>query len=277
MRKKRVAILCSKSLKDGLFMMVASHRLTQEGFDVTTFHNQLREIANWFPEKLLSDYPPSKESLHEILSTFDMIILQHDKSARVKTIVQWAKEGLLSPLSIFYPFYHKHLDKDLNRLDRVFNHKCSMVENISLAISSLLNMSSYSMNNGLFAPAHLFHKKEDQVVIDLTPGLAQTEILTYLKQKRIKIKLIDQSLSLENQTALLYQSSYFIGAHSSLAHLASNLHIPSLLIHAKTTNTLFSPGWLQSQTLLLPRWLPKWFQKKLIQSKLKKTIPDFLK
>ena len=57
----RVAIICSDKLSDGLMMMVASHRLMNEGSEVITFHSRLQELQSWFGDHHFQFRPQIEE------------------------------------------------------------------------------------------------------------------------------------------------------------------------------------------------------------------------
>lgn len=262
---KKVAVLCSDEVRDGLLMMVASHRIYNEGFHVTTFHDRLHELSDWFFPHSFEKYPKI-DLLQETLAEYDMLILQHDNSERTKQLKKWHRDGMLAPLSVFYPLYHKRIHPPLNKLDRVFDQRCSMVENIALAISSLLNIYYHSKNNGLCPPPELEHRKYKKRV------LVQSHLL--LKDKFAKISQAIQSFGFEvyelpqdplphlaDYAKLIYESGYLVGIESDLSHLASNLQIPTLLVVSRHTLRLWSPGWLKSAVITPPRWLPRALEK----------------
>lgn len=49
-KSKTAAVLPSKGIGDALLMMIASHQLLLQGFEVTTFHEKLFELQTWFKE-----------------------------------------------------------------------------------------------------------------------------------------------------------------------------------------------------------------------------------
>ena len=49
MQIKKVGIICSDTISDGLMMMCATHRLSSEGAFVITFNDKLHELTSWFP------------------------------------------------------------------------------------------------------------------------------------------------------------------------------------------------------------------------------------
>ncbi|MBM3201064.1 MAG: hypothetical protein FJZ56_01480 [Chlamydiae bacterium] len=264
---KRVAVLCSNEVRDGLHMMVASHRIYNEGFSVTTFHDRLHELADWFFPHTFQKYP-SIEKLQEVLADYDMLILQHDSSERTKQLKKWHREGMLAPLSVFYPLYHKRVHPPLERLDRVFDQRCSMVENVALAVSSLLNIYYHSKNNGLCPPLGLEHRKHrKRVLIQSHPLFEEkfTKISQAIQNFGFEVQFLPENpeLCLSEYAALIYESGYLVGIESSLTHLASNLQIPTLLVLSRRALRLWIPGWLKSSIVTPPRWLPKTFGKLL--------------
>jgi len=59
---------------------------------------------------------------------------------------------------------------------------------------------------------------------------------------------LPQMQSLSELAEMLYESGYLISNNSGLAHLASNLQVPSLIItNEKGRKKLWRPGWLSGQ------------------------------
>lgn len=265
LKVKKVAVLSSNEVRDGLLMMVASHRIFNEGYTVTTFHNRLPELSEWFFPHELSSYPSTSE-LQATLANYDMLILQHDGSERTKQLKRWHKEGMLAPMSVFYPLYQKRLHPPLNRLDRVFDKRCSMVDNISLAVSSLLNVYHHSKNNGICPPPGLVHRKYKKRVIILPHELLEekfAKITEAVRASGFEVLLIrnPETVNLAEAAKLIYESGYLIGCESDLTHLASNLQIPTLMVMSKKILRLWFPGWLKSAVVTPPRWLPRTIEK----------------
>ena len=77
-------------------MMVASHRLNLEGYEVTTFQNTLHQLAPYFPGHHFAKREDS-------LDGFDLIILQNDNTPFSYEIID-KHQG---HLSVFYSSYEK--------------------------------------------------------------------------------------------------------------------------------------------------------------------------
>ena len=258
MQKKRVGILCSESIRDGLIMMVASHRLLNEGAQVITFHNHLPELAEWFPEHQLA-YRPKITDFLDTFSQFDLLILQFDGSLFAKEVVSLFQNDKSPILSIFYPLYSKLRNPSLTPWDRVFNKHLSLVDNISYAIASLLQTHQHSKNNGLLPPETLSHRKYPKRVAIATSKYFPKKyerIQEGIKRLGFEIILLNPE-DLTEGAKILYESGFFIGPESDLCHLASNLQIPTLVVSGtKNTLSLWKPGWLKGLFITPPKWIP---------------------
>ena len=141
MKQKTAAIITSKGIGDGLMMMVAAHRLLQEGYLVTTYHNLLHQLSDWFEGHNFRRVPSSYE---EELQSYDLIIMQNDNSERSRHITQLFQKGKLQSLSIFYASYEKSKHAPLTSWDQVFHPHWPMVENIAKAVAVLLQTKQVS-------------------------------------------------------------------------------------------------------------------------------------
>jgi hypothetical protein len=257
--KKKVAIIPDRSLQHGLMMMVASHRLLYEGAEVTTYHVGLGRLHQWFPLHTIATIPEGKDSWDEF-SKYDLIILQYSNSPLCKELISHFRSSEKTLLSVFYPSYRKMTHPPLTPLDRVFNKSLPMVENISLAIASLLCVRQHSKNNGLIPLKDLIHRKyKKRVAIYPSSGIQK-------KYEKIKANLENlgfEPFYLESECTalgaeLLYESGFFIGPDSDFCHLASNLQIPTLVVtKEKRPASIHTPGWLRSSFITPPKWIPR--------------------
>lgn len=259
MELKKVAVVCSVTVSDGLMMMVASHRLMAEGAEVITFHDRLHELAGWFDDHKFA-FRPSFEAIETTFSQFDLIILQYDGSNYAREVAKHFSKHNNTRLSIFYPTYSKYGHPPITPWDRVFNKEYPMVDNIALAISSLLQVRDHSKNNGLFPPSHLVHRKYKKRVAILP---SKSIIKKYEKIAAEVSRLGFDPLFIESENlalgaSLIFESGYFIGPESDLCHLASNLQIPTLIVSGnKKPLSLWKPGWLKGSFLTPPPFIPK--------------------
>jgi heptosyltransferase-3 len=266
MHIKQVAIICSETISDGLMMMVASHRLCCEGARVVTYHDKLHELTDWFKESAFSPRIPL-EQIESELSKFDLVILQYDGSPYTKAVAKILSLNCKPALSIFYPTYSKYTHPPLTPADRVFNKQLPMVDNVALAISSLLRVRDHSKNNGLTAPSHLLHRKyKKRVAILPSPHIPKKyEKIAHEVEKAGFDPIFISSENISAGASIIYESGFFIGPESDLCHLASNLHIPTLVVSGKKKpSSLLKPGWLKSSFITFPRWLPRIFLERFV-------------
>jgi heptosyltransferase-3 len=265
MQISKVAIISSETISDGLMMMCATHRLSSEGAFVITFNDKLHELTNWFP-----GYDFSRRlSLDDIslyLDSFDLVILQYDGSNYAKNVYKILSGKCRPILSVFYPTHSKYTHPPLTLYDRVFDSRLPTVDNVSLAISSLLQVRDHSKNNGLAAPSNLLHRRyKNRVAI-----LASTRIRKKYEKIAEEVRKLgfDPIFVTEDNISLgasiIYESGYFIGPQSDLCHLASNLHIPTLVVSGKEPISLRKPGWLKSSFIIFPKWLPQMVSERFV-------------
>ena len=280
----KAAVICSQGIGDGLIMMVASHRLYSNGYDVTTFHNSLDELTLWFPnhkfQKKSSLYP-----LQEILSSYDLIILQNDNSDLAFSIITLYKQGKLHNLSVFYAGYSPTKHLSLTSWDRVFNLSRPIVDNIAEAIASVLQSKQISKNNGIVPPKEYLYKKyPKRVLIHPTStepkktwharkflsiarslrkeGYEVTFCIHPKEQEEWKSTLFGEFpfpvfRTLAELGSYIYESGFVIGNDSGPGHFASNLQIPSLIIAGCYKQmALWRPGWFAGGVAFPPSWIP---------------------
>ena len=256
MQNKRVAVISSDGLSDGLMMMVAAHRLLSEDGNVTTFHDMLHELSDWFPRHSFQ-FKPTLEAAQQTLADFDLIIVQYDSNTYTRDLINILDQ---KNVSIFYPFYSKYTHNPLTSLDRVFNRHLPMVDNVSMAISSILNLYNHSKNNGLIPPGNLSHRKhKNRIAIVRSQAIYKKYIKISAEIEKLDFEPIFlEQKDLSSGAETIYESGYFIGPECDLCHLASNLHIPTLVVSGnKKPLSIRKPGWLRSSFITPPKWIPR--------------------
>lgn len=281
---KTAAVLPALGIGDAILMMIASHQLHQSGFQVTTFHDSLPELAPWFPhqnfEKKLSE-----EELIQRLSPFDLIIVENDNSPRIRKLIAAFKDHTPERLSIFYPTYSAKKHGPLHSLDKVFDPNRPMAENIAEASANLLNSNDLSKNNGITPPFSLVYRAYPKRIIihptSRVPSKNWSSCKFFDLAKRLKKngyepnfcvspaersqweKAADLGCSLPHFSnlselaAFTFESGFHIGNDSLLGHLASNLNIPTLIIaDDEKRMRLWRPGWKRGEVVLPPQWIP---------------------
>ncbi|MCI5053009.1 MAG: hypothetical protein MRY21_07760 [Simkaniaceae bacterium] len=273
---KKAAVITAKGFGDGLMMMIASHRLLNEGYEVTTYNPHLYQMQEWFPDHKFAITPDDIEE-------YDLIVLQNDNSAQSKAIICDYRIGRLSNLSVFYPTHEPHKHGPLTSWDQKFDASVPMTNNIAAAISSLLDLPEVSKNNGLVVPAHL-ERNPKRVIIHPT---STTPLRTWTRSKFISLGkwLLTQGLTpcfitspsewsqwhelrklgfevpllknLSEVAATVYQSRFMIGNESGISHLASNLGLPTLVVCGNAKRiALWRPGWYAGSVVTPPNWVP---------------------
>jgi hypothetical protein len=236
-------------------MMVAAETLRRAGYAVTMVHPQLAELSSWFPSHHITKgcrFTPE-----------DWIIAQNDNSETIRLL----KRDYRSQLTIFYPHYDSTLCGEISSRDRIFNTEKTMAENIALSMASLL--SRYPCKeNGIVPPSHLVEKGyRTRVVIHHTAPDKKSqwfrekydEVAAGLQKRGFDPVFVPEYLTLPELAELVYESGFVIGNNSLTSHLASNLHIPTLVIADKPEHMkLWRPGWYPGLVVTLADWIPNW-------------------
>ncbi len=264
-------VIPAKGIGDALLMMIASHRLLQEGYQVKTQHKALEELKEWFPGHEFSSE----------ITDCDLVVVENDNSPKIPELR--AKFG--EKLSIFYPTYNPQKHLPLSPLDQVFDSEKPMADNIAGAIARLLKSHHISKNNGIVPLAGLTHQAhKNRVLIHPTSSSLDKNWLkkSYLKlAEKLKEKGFEPIFVLSPQeksewpeetpifptlsdlAKTVYESAFAIGNDSLLGHLASNFHIPTLIIADNPKRMqLWRPGWLPGAVLTPPAWIPHPLRKK---------------
>lgn len=279
----KAAVICSQGVGDALLMMIASHCLFLKGYTVTTYQDTIHQLHTWFPNHHFKKRS-ALNILEKELAYYDMIILQNDNSSLSNAIIDLYKLGKLHKLSVFYSSYKKRKHACLTLLDRVFDRSRSMVDNIAEAIASIL-CSKISKDNGLVIPSDIKKNRYPKRV--LIHPTSKTSLRTWSPHKFIKVaqNLVQKGYevtfcvsplehsnwvlliegifplpffpTLHELAGFIYESNFLIGNDSGIAHLASNLHIPTLVIAScQKQIALWRPGWFDNKVITPPRFIP---------------------
>ena len=269
----KAAVICSKGMGDGLMMMVASHRLKLEGYNVTTFQDSLGELEGWFP-----DHHFAKRSTIDSLEAFDLIVLQNDNTPFSFNLIDKYRDKI----HIFYASYEEGKHRALNPEDRIFDRALPLVTNIAQSTASILGKIDPILENGIAVPKELSYRKhQKRIVIHPT---STTPKRTWSREKFLGVaeKLekegydIAFSLSPDEKekwrgipfaipefpdlsalASYLYESYFLIGNESGTGHLASNLGIPTLIVaNCPKQMALWRPGFLLGKVITPSTYIP---------------------
>lgn len=291
----KAAVICSQGIGDGLLMMVASHRLFSKGYEVITYQDTLDQMSEWFPKHQFK----KRSSLHDLekeLVRYNLIILQNDNSLFSHKVIDLYKKGKLHNISVFYANYEKEKHASLTSWDRVFDRSYSMVDNIAKAIASVLQCTQVSKNNGLIIPSGLQHTRYAKRI--LIHPTSTTPLRTWDADKFIEVahRLVEKGYevafcvspkehpnwaplvrdnfllpifpTLSELAAYVYESAFLIGNESGTGHLASNLHIPTLIIAScRKQMSLWRPGWFAGKVITPYRFIPNFKYSRMREKK----------
>ena len=278
----RAAVVPSVGIGDGLMMLVAAHRLFEYGYKVTLFQDNLSELQEWFPYCKFAKQAPLTNNI-ESLCAYDLIVFQHSNGALAQILA--SKKSTLPPVATFYPLYDPRRHPSLSKRDVIFDRQKTMIENIAIAITSLLPKSRVSLDNGIKVPSALTYRKYCRRLVIHPTSMAPERTWSQRKfmalgqtlRKRqydpmfcmhpkerfewiragVSLKQLPLFSSLSDLAAFVYESEMVIGNDSGVAHLASNLGISTLVVASCMKHmTLWRPGWHENRLVTTPTWVP---------------------
>ena len=282
---RTAAVVCAAGIGDALIMMIASHQLQKQGYEVTTFSNYLGDFQEWVQSYQFSEHP-SMDQIEKVFAKFDVLFLQHENSDRARAIFDLRKKGVIKELYCFYNNYRTTKHDPLNpEYDFAFDESQPMADNLAIAMQKIFKLDNPSKEVGLCPPEHLVHRHfEKRVCFHPTSSSSQKNwpakkflklarklqykgyqpaFLVSPKERKDWTWVIDEGFdlplvpSLADLANYIYESGYFIGNDSGPGHLASCLHIPLLILAPlKQSISHWQPGWKKADIILPPSWAP---------------------
>ncbi|NGX63013.1 MAG: hypothetical protein KR126chlam6_00418 [Candidatus Anoxychlamydiales bacterium] len=258
---KKALVYPSKGLGDGLLFLVLSNNLSKNGYEVDTYHPFLYNLDNWFKYTKIRPYP--KNDNFDFLKDYQLIIINSDYDPLNKKLVKVAKEKYKDITFEIHPSACKGKNPPIG--DLKFDFKKTVKENLIVFLENELNLTSVLSSNDITVPSNLSYRKYPKRVVihpssnDLEKNWPKEKFLKLFK--KLKKEGFDPYfilMSFERQNFLnfsndqiftfnnlheiasfIYESGFMIGNDSGIAHLASNLKIPTLTIFSTKRKHIF--------------------------------------
>ena len=277
---KKAAIVPVHTLGDALILLIAANHLHRLGYDVTILHDNIHSLKSWFPNFKFQKYNKSD------FSKFDHVFLQNDDT-KLKTINN-LKNTLNQKLSILYFRYKKSKHGPLSNLDIILDEKKPIAESLAENFQNFLKISKNNflkLDTGIEILKGLtFKKYPKRIILQPTSGdvkkcwskskfislgkklrnLGFQPVISVAPNERKNFLFVQDLgfdlplfLSLSEFAKYLYESGYLIGNDSFAIHLASLLKIGHIMIGSnKNLSKTWQGGWLKSNIILPPNWVP---------------------
>ncbi len=269
-----VAFQMSQCLGDSLLAMIVVNNLARNGYRVVVFGDYIHSLRDWFPS---FEVHPTVESgnARELLSGFDILLHVYPRNV-VKGTREWHSQCIVMET---WP---------------TFRQVKNMVDIHVELCEHELGLTNVVKANGLVAPVHLrFRSHRDRIAIHPTASLRKKMwlpkrfrslafrlramglfpefiVAPHERGKWMHLRSTDglpiRSFgSLNEVAAWIYESGWFIGNDSGLAHLASNVGVPaiSLMVRNRIARR-WRPGWALSRAVLPLPLLPGKIAKDLL-------------
>jgi len=283
--RPKAAVFCHNGLGDGINLLVLSNNLHLNGYEVTTYHNLLGSMQDWFPHLPIEPYPPL-EDLRHILRAYDSyFVAWNDSSEFTKQLIQEGKRRFPDRVKVIYLYPSRHIVNEPYYTDCLTDPTVSIAQNMHIICDRVLHLEKSTQSAGLIAPTGLIHRhnakriavhptsgrpsknwpKEKFIQLALhlknegfqpvfIPGLSEADKWTDLPQHGLEVAHFP---TLDKLAAFLYESGFLIGNDSGLGHMASALGVPTLtLIRRKALAKMwapsFTPGIVLTPSSLIP-------------------------
>lgn len=274
-----VAIFSSNRLGDGLLMMIVAYNYVLAGHQVTFYHDTLGQLQKWFPDSIVFKKWVDLKNLDSEVKKYDLAIAEYHYDSKVRALESFRLHHADFPLYFIYFYQHSKRIKKITKNDFLVRRNHSIVEGLVEVTSHLLPDFDITKKNGLTPPSHLVHRKYKQRVAVHPTSSMQVKnwgqhqfyrLACLLKSKEYEVVFCLGKNEMENWTlpdsqfekktfetledlaSFIFESGYFVGNDSGLAHLASNLNIPTVTIFSRRSSSIFwRPNWLAG-TIVLP-------------------------
>ena len=275
----QAAVIPSKGIGDGLIMMVASYQFKREGYQVTTFHDTLGELEEWFPGQCFA-----KRSSLCRLELFDRIVFQNENTPFARALISRYRRTI----HVLYASYERDKHFPFTDRDVLLNRSEPFVRGVARSIATLLGKERFVEENGLVVPQKWVGQKDPKrkprVAIHPTGTLSSRRwsphkfvaVAKQLEQEGCVVAfcvspserqmwgsllrgrfLLPELPTLSALAKYLYESDGFIGNESGPGHLASNLGIPTLIVaRSHREMALWRPGFRLGNVVTPPSYIP---------------------
>lgn len=266
------AVFSCRGLGDGLISLVLSNNLVLNGHPTTTFHPFFDSLQSWFPTLPLKPFPQDPEAL---IAQFDRIFIFHETSPWMQEILSICLKKYrdkTTVINVIEPFREEaRFDGNISFLDNIYNF-CSKQLKLPVATKS----------NGIRPPSALIGQRHpNRVVLHPTSSRAGKnwprrrflKLYDALEKRGFEPAFVmskEERLhwdpegrrapdfnTLEEVSAYIFESGFFIGNDSGLGHLASCLKVPTLTLARKRAFSRFwRPAWTPGALVFAPTWIP---------------------
>lgn len=262
---RRIAFVMSNALGDSLISMVIVENLRANGYEVSVFGTHIHALRRWFSH--VTVYPlPAEADRASCFAPFDAVLQMHRHQP-------FADLARVHPRVI-----------DLQDIEYGDWPGC-MAERFARLCRERFGVVSGTTDNAMIAPIWLDHRRFRRRVV-IHPE-ASTDDKRWLRERFITVAKRLQSLGYEVCFVLashergrwadlerhgilapefrdlhalacwLYESGWFIGNDSGIAHLASNLRVPTIsLFRRRAVAKRWRPAWGTVRVILPWSWIP---------------------
>ena len=266
MKEKKIALIPSSGIGDGIIFLRSAEALAKQGHKVSIYHDVLMQLASLVPSVNFSSFFSLDDKL---LSSYDDIIIQNDHSKRTQDLIK--KRAQIPNVSVLYSSYKPSKHGPLKKPDVVFDRSLPIERSIFEFF-----LSRYPFTPDAFSL--LKTQKNNKVCIhpissDKEKNWPLSRYLSLYNKLKIKgfepffLTHSDDHFSIRGYdhlivnnllefTQSLANASYLIANDSFSGHLSSLLNIPYLIIAKDYKHMrLWKPSSTKGTTLTPYPWI----------------------
>lgn len=276
-KTKKALVYSSVGLGDGLLFLIISNNLSKNGYVVDTYHPFLDQMDDWFKYTSIKSYPKDVEAFKNKLDEYDLIVINSDYESLNKDLIKYTKEHLSEKTYELHPSTCKGKNPPIG--DLKFDFTRSVVENLAIFCENDLNLKDVKSSNEITTLHGLQYRKFSKRVA-IHPSSKDIEknwpkknfeslsqklkLLGYepyfiiAKHEKDEFKdFLKKDVempafnNLDEIASFIYESAFFIGNDSGIAHLASSLKTPTLTIFStKRKQRFWKPNFYLDKTVV---------------------------
>lgn len=259
---RKALVFSSIGLGDGLLFLILSNNLSKNGYLVDTFHPFLSQMKAWFKYTSIKPYPKELKAFKKSLDEYDLIIINSDYNPLNKELVSYLNENLKDKTFELHPSTCKGKNPPIG--DLKFDFSKTVIQNLADFCKEDLNLQNVVASNEVRVSKNLKYRKFSKRIVihpsskDIEKNWPKKKFQNLFQklqflgfepffiiashEKELFSDMKEKVVAFDNlcdMASFIYESDFFIGNDSGVAHLATSLKIPTLTIFSTKRKEIF--------------------------------------
>jgi len=258
LKRDKIAFVMSRRIGDTLISMVMVQNLVKHGFDITVYSSHLTALRDWFPG--FNILPAiENEQAREVLENFDIVIHAYAKDAAGDTLAWHPQAWVMNDWPIYLtlkPMIAIQLDvcREIFGIDGVSGDNgialpayatANVIRNRVVIHPTASDLQKQWIPQRFIRLARRLSARGYEVCFVVAPN----ERPTWEWVEKEGFDLVTH-VSLSDLASWLLSAGLLIGNDSGIAHLASNVGVPTISLAKRRKIAMrWKPGWAPSLAL----------------------------